>query len=134
VQHRGGAPGFVRALDAQTLAWADFAGNRQYISIGNAAANAKVAMIFVDYAARQRLKVLGRLTAFEAAERQDLRAQLEIAGYPGRIEHVVLVRIEAFDWNCPQHITRRFTAAEVDLVTVKLRNEIVDLQRRLASR
>jgi len=133
VQHRGGPVGFVRVLDAGTLAWADFSGNRQYISIGNSAVNDKVALIFVDYPARQRLKILGYMTSVEIGERPELRAQVEVAGYGARIEHAIQVRVEAFDWNCPQHITPRFTAEQVENVTAPLRRQIADLQQRLMS-
>ncbi len=131
VQHRGGPAGFVRVLDARRLAWADFSGNRQYVSIGNAAVNDKVALIFVDYPARQRLKILGRMTTAEIGERPDLRAQLEIAGYRAKIEHAIEVRVEAFDWNCPQHITPRYTADQVETAIAPLRREISELRARL---
>lgn len=131
VQHRGGPAGFVRVLDSRTLAWADFSGNRQYVSIGNTAVNDKVALILMDYSARQRLKILGRMTSAEIADRPDLRDRLEIAGYGGRIEHAIQVRVEAFDWNCPQHITPRFTAAQVEGAVAPLRRQIADLQARL---
>ncbi len=131
VQHRGGPAGFVRVLDSRTLAWADFSGNRQYVSIGNTAVNDKVALILMDYPARQRLKILGRMTTAEIADRPDLRDRLEIAGYGGRIEHAIQVRVEAFDWNCPQHITPRFTAAQVEVAVAPLRRQIADLQARL---
>ena len=128
VQHRGGPPGFVRTIDARTLAWADFSGNRQYVSIGNAAGNSRVALIFMDYPARRRLKVLGRMSAFEIGDRPDLRAELEVAGYGGKIEHAIEVAVEAFDWNCSKHITPRFTAAEVEAVMGPLERQIADLR------
>jgi predicted pyridoxine 5'-phosphate oxidase superfamily flavin-nucleotide-binding protein len=131
VQHRGGPVGFVRVLDARTLAWADFSGNRQYVSIGNTAVNDKVALIFVDYPARQRLKVLGRMTTAEIRDRPDLRTQLEMAGYRAKVEHAIQVRVEAFDWNCPQHITPRYTADQVETMVAPLRREIAELQARL---
>jgi len=131
VQHRGGPVGFVRVLDTRTLAWADFSGNRQYVSIGNTAVNDKVALIFIDYPGQQRLKVLGHLTTVEIADRPDLRAQLEMAGYRAKIEHAIQVRIEAFDWNCPQHITPRFTAEQVATAIAPLRRQIAELQARL---
>jgi predicted pyridoxine 5'-phosphate oxidase superfamily flavin-nucleotide-binding protein len=133
VQHRGGPAGFVLALDERTLAWADFSGNRQYVSIGNSATNDKVAMIFVDYPARQRLKVLGRMTTAEIADRPDLRMKLEVAAYGSRIEHAVQVRVEAFDWNCPQHITPRFTTEQVETAVAPLRRLIAELQARLGA-
>lgn len=130
VQHRGGAPGFVRVLDDRTIGWADFTGNRQYVSIGNSAGNDRVALIFMDYPGQQRLKVLGRMTTEEIGDRPDLRLQLEVAGYRGRIEHAILVRVEAFDWNCPQHITPRYSLSEVEAIIAPFRKEIAELQAR----
>lgn len=113
VQHRGGPIGFVRALDARTVAWADFVGNRQYISVGNAAGNDRVALIFVDYPGQTRLKILGRMSWFEASERPDLARDLVVADYRARLDHFIQIAVEAFDWNCPQHITPRYTLAEI---------------------
>lgn len=107
VQHRGGPAGFVQAPDGRTITFADFAGNKQYLSLGNARANGRVALIFVDYPNRTRLKVIGRL---EVRERS---AHPELAGYGARVERDVVIRVEGFDWNCPQHITPRFTEAEI---------------------
>ena len=131
VQHRGGPAGFVHVLDDRTLAWADFSGNRQYVSIGNTAINNRVALFFMDYPGRHRLKVLGRMTTTEIEARPDLRAKLEVAGYGAAIEHAILVAVEAFDWNCPQHITPRFTAAQVEDAVAPLRRQIAELQERL---
>jgi predicted pyridoxine 5'-phosphate oxidase superfamily flavin-nucleotide-binding protein len=131
VQHRGGPAGFVHVLDPLTLAWADFSGNRQYVSIGNTAVNERVALLFMDYPGQQRLKVLGRLDSVEIGERPDFRPQLEMTGYRGRIEHAIQVRVEGFDWNCPQHITPRFTADQVEVAVAPLRREIEALNARL---
>jgi predicted pyridoxine 5'-phosphate oxidase superfamily flavin-nucleotide-binding protein len=131
VQHRGGPAGFVHVLDARTLAWADFSGNRQYVSIGNTAVNDKVALIFVDYPARQRLKILGRMTTAEIGDRPDLRAQLEMAGYRAKIEHAIQVRVEAFDWNCPQHIEPRFSLSEIQGLIEPLQKRIADLEKQV---
>jgi predicted pyridoxine 5'-phosphate oxidase superfamily flavin-nucleotide-binding protein len=104
VQHRGGPRGFVHVLDARTLAFADFAGNRQYISIGNLAENERAFLFFMDYAAGRRLKLWGRASVIEAGS--ELTARLSAPGYPARVERAILFRIEAWDWNCPQHIPR----------------------------
>ena len=133
VQHRGGPPGFLHVLDERTIAWADFSGNRQYVSIGNAAVNDRVAMILVDYPAQARLKILGHMTSIEIADRPDLAAKLEMPGYGAKIEHAVTVRVEAFDWNCPQHITPRFTAAEIAAGVAPLHREIAELKAKLAA-
>jgi predicted pyridoxine 5'-phosphate oxidase superfamily flavin-nucleotide-binding protein len=102
IQHRGGPPGFLRVLDARTIGWAELRGNRQYVTAGNVAANDRIALFFMDYAARRRLKLLGRMRLEEPTP------QPAAAG----VEAWAEVRIEAFDWNCPQHITPRYTAAE----------------------
>ena len=112
VQHRGGPAGFVRILNEAAIGWAEFAGNRQYVSAGNTGRDNRVAMIFMDFARRRRLKLLGRLHAFGVADRPDLAFRLALDGYPARIERVVMVEVEGLDWNCPQHITPRFTAEE----------------------
>lgn len=130
VQHRGGAVGFIKVLDERTFAWADFSGNRQYVSVGNTAVNDKVATIFMDYPAQRRLKVLGRMVTEEIADRPDLRTRLEVEGYGGKIEHAIIVHVEAFDWNCPQHITPRYTAEEIEMAVAPLRRQIADLKGR----
>ena len=112
VQFRGGPTGFVRALDEKTLAYPDFRGNRQYISTGNLEKDGRVALIFMNYADPSRLKVLGRARTVDAGQEPQLASRLELPGYRARVERVVLIAVEAFDWNCPQHITPRFTAAE----------------------
>ena len=134
IQHRGGPAGFVHVLDPRTLAWADYRGNRQYISIGNVADNGRVALIFMDYPAQRRLKVLGRLVAAEIGERPDLRASLANPDYDALIEHAMQVTIEGFDWNCPQHITPRFTATEVASAMAPLRRRLAELQAQLEAR
>ncbi|MEG3086905.1 pyridoxamine 5'-phosphate oxidase family protein [Sphingomonas sp. PB4P5] len=132
VQHRGGPPGFVRVLGAKTIGWADFSGNRQYVSIGNGVGNDRVALFLMDYPRRRRLKLLGRMTTTEIGDRPDLRAELEIAGYGARIEHAIMVEVEAFDWNCPQHIEPRYSSAQLEARIAPLRDEIEDLRSRLA--
>ena len=114
LQHRGGPTGFLKVIDPQTLAFADFGGNRQYVSVGNAAQNDRVALFLMDYANRLRLKVLGRLQVHDLGDAPpELVFEVELPGYRARIERVIVIRVEAFDWNCPQHITPRFTAAEL---------------------
>jgi predicted pyridoxine 5'-phosphate oxidase superfamily flavin-nucleotide-binding protein len=112
IQFRGGPAGFVRVLDDRTLGYADFRGNRQYISTGNIDRDGRVALFFMDYANRARLKLLGRASISDAAQSPDLARRLEVPGYRARVERAVLIRVEAFDWNCTQHITPRYTEAE----------------------
>lgn len=119
VQHRGGAPGFLKVCDAKTLSFVDVPGNRQFISVGNLATNERVALILVDYTHRQRMKVLGRLS---------LR---DISG-SGRREREMVIHVEAFDWNCPQHIPVRFEAEDVQLALNERDERITQLEAELA--
>lgn len=133
LQHRGGPPGFLRVLDAATLGFADFRGNRQYVSAGNLSADDRVALILVDYAARRRLKLLGRARLIEITEDAGLVARLHPPGCAARAERAMLISVEAFDWNCPQHIAVRFSEAEVEARTAALRDRIAALEAEIAS-
>ncbi len=110
MQHRGGPPGFLRVLDAQTLGFADLSGNRQHVSVGNLGGDDRVTLFLMDFANRRRLKVLGH-----AAVSTDpaLIAALAPDGLAAKAERALLVRIAGFEWNCPQHIPRMFTENEV---------------------
>ncbi len=113
VQHRGGPPGFLKVVAGDRLASADVAGNRQYVSVGNIQNHARVALILMDYPRRQRLKILGLAEVFAAdAAPAELLPTLEGAS-GGRIERVIAIGVAAFDWNCSQHITPRYSAAEL---------------------
>jgi uncharacterized protein len=111
VQFRGGAPGFVHA-DAETIAWADFRGNQQFQTSGYVLGDDRVSLFFMDYAGKRRLKVYGHLHFFDAATRPDLVAQLAVPGYVARIDRIAIVRVAAWDRNCPQHIPDRLTREE----------------------
>ncbi|MGA7119855.1 MAG: pyridoxamine 5'-phosphate oxidase family protein [Polyangiaceae bacterium] len=113
IQHRGGPKGFVKVIDPHTIGFADYRGNKQYISLGNVGGDDRVALIFVDYPNRARLKVLARAAVVTAASAPDLFATLAAAAGAARIERAFVLRVEGFDWNCPQHITPRFTEDEV---------------------
>lgn len=113
LQFRGGPAGFLKVLDERTLAYADFRGNRQYVSTGNLAGDERVALFLMDYPGRARLKLFARAGVHDAAERPDLVARLEDPSYEARVERAVVFRVEAFDWNCPQHITPRWSEAEL---------------------
>jgi uncharacterized protein len=132
VQHRGGPAGFVRVLDDKTLGFADFRGNAQYVSVGNLHHDDRVSLILMDYPAKQRLKLLGRARLVEEADDPALMARLEDPDYRARVERGFVIAVEAFDWNCPQHITPRFTEAEVARAGEPLRLRIVDLETQLA--
>lgn len=120
VQHRGGPAGFLRVLDATTLAFADFSGNRQYVSVGNLAANDRAALILMDYPNQRRLKILGHVEVIDMAASigatagpavdPELLAKMQPLGR--EVERILLIRVAAFDWNCSRHITPCFTASE----------------------
>ncbi|HEY8118293.1 MAG TPA: pyridoxamine 5'-phosphate oxidase family protein [Methylophilaceae bacterium] len=114
VQHRGGPAGFIRVLDARTIAFADFRGNRQYISVGNLDSNARVSMILMDYANRRRLKIWGIARIIHEEDTPELLADLTVTNYSARVERGIVIQIEAVEWNCPQHITTRYSEVEVD--------------------
>ncbi|MDP3333378.1 MAG: pyridoxamine 5'-phosphate oxidase family protein [Methylococcaceae bacterium] len=123
VQHRGGPKGFLKVLDSRTIGFADFKGNRQYISVGNLSANPRISIILMDYPNRRRLKIWGTTRVIDENEEPELIARLEVPSYRARVERGILIQIEAIDWNCPQHITPRFTEAEMDEVVLPLMKE-----------
>lgn len=113
VQHRGGPPGFLRVLGPNLLAYADFRGNTQLVSVGNLSSNDRCSLILMDYPNRRRLKILGHMRIEDARTvSPELLQQVELPDYRARIERVALIEVAAFDWNCPQHITRRYTELE----------------------
>lgn len=124
VQHRGGPAGFLKVLGAQTLAMADFRGNRQFISVGNTATNDKVALILMDYPHRSRLKLLAHLEVRNLADDPDLAARVALPGYKAMPERAFLFHLAATDWNCPQHITPRYTEAEVAAAMAPLHDRL----------
>lgn len=132
VQHRGGPQGFVKVIDSKTIGFADFRGNRQYVSVGNLSGDDRVAMILVDYPSRSRLKLLGH-AKIVGPEQPGLLSRLQTPGYRAKVERGFLVRVAAFDWNCPQHITPRFTEAQFTLATAPLRARIEALEKELAA-
>lgn len=128
VQFRGGPAGFLKVLDDQLLGYADLRGNRQYLTVGNVQADNRVSLFFMDYAHRRRLKVFGRMRFVDAREDTALAERLAVPGYAGRVERAALITIEAFDWNCPQHITPRFTEAELEGALRPVRDELAALR------
>lgn len=112
VQHRGGPKGFLKILDEHTLGFADFAGNRQYISAGNLMKNNRVMLILVDFAHRRRLKVWGRAKIIHEGDEAEQLARLQLPGYRARVERGYIITVQALDFNCPQHITARYTEDE----------------------
>jgi predicted pyridoxine 5'-phosphate oxidase superfamily flavin-nucleotide-binding protein len=141
VQHRGGPPGFVHVLDQHTLAYLDVRGNRQYITSGNLRGEERVALFFLDHARCVRLKSLGRAETVPADERPELAARIAEPRTGGLVEQLVSIRVEGFDWNCPKHITPRFTEAQLAdaLAPIRLRirrleEENAGLRARLENR
>jgi uncharacterized protein len=133
VQHRGGPPGFLKVLDDRTLGFADFRGNRQYISVGNLAANDRVALFLMDYPHRARLKILAHAELLDLAADPKLAEQLLLPGYRARPERAMLLHLEAFDWNCSAHITPRFTEAEVRAAIAPLQARLAELEAENAA-
>jgi hypothetical protein len=131
VQHRGGPPGFLRVIDERTLGFADFKGNRQYITTGNLAENGKAFIFVMDYAQRRRVKLWGRARVVEGDA--GLQARLWPEGYEARPEQVILFEIEAWDTNCPQHIPQLFAAEDVARTVVKLQTRIQELEAEVAA-
>jgi predicted pyridoxine 5'-phosphate oxidase superfamily flavin-nucleotide-binding protein len=113
IQHRGGPKGFLKVIDDHTLALGDFRGNKQYISTGNLQSDNRVAMIMVDYPRQARLKILGRVDILEGEQAETWLPRVRMPQENTEIERVFVIHVEAFDWNCPQHITPRYTADEL---------------------
>jgi predicted pyridoxine 5'-phosphate oxidase superfamily flavin-nucleotide-binding protein len=134
VQHRGGPRGFLKVISPTQLAFADFLGNRQYVSVGNAAGDARVSIIVVDYASQRRLKLLGRLRFEEVGEADpEFVFAVELPHDPTRVERVAAIEVEAVDWNCPQHITPRFTLEEIDAASKPLHERIAQLEAEVVA-
>jgi uncharacterized protein len=126
IQHRGGPKGFIRVLDDKTLGFADFVGNRQYITTGNLAENDRAFLFLMDYAHRQRVKIWGKARIVE--NDAELLAQLVPEGYDARPQQAILLTIEAWDVNCPQHIPQKFDAADVTAAVTKLERRISEIE------
>lgn len=134
VQHRGGPRGFVRVRSQSQIAFADFRGNLQYISAGNVSCDDRASIIVIDHANRRRLKLLGHLRFVDVADADAALARsVALPGYRATVERIAIFDVVAFDWNCPQHITQRFTADEVDAITRPLEARITALEAQLRS-
>jgi hypothetical protein len=128
IQHRGGPKGFLRVLDDKTLAFADYRGNRQYITTGNLAANDRVCLFLMDYPRRGRLKIYAHAEVKEVRDDASLVDQFATPGYKAKVERVMILHLEAFDWNCSQHITPRFTEAELAEALEPIRADLAELE------
>ncbi len=129
VQHRGGPPGFLRVLDGRTLAFADFSGNRQYVSIGNLAENPRIHLFLIDYAERRRVKIWGEARVVE--DDPALLARLTPEGYGARAERALVIHVVAWDANCPQHIPQRLEAEDVKEALAERDRRIAALEAEL---
>jgi predicted pyridoxine 5'-phosphate oxidase superfamily flavin-nucleotide-binding protein len=125
VQHRGGPAGFVRVIDEKTLGFPGFSGNRQFVSTGNLQVDDRVSLFFMDYPNKARLKLLGRV---KTSKDPEILESLALEGYSAKIERAFLIDVAAFDWNCPQHITPRFTAEDVESAVAPLQARIAELE------
>lgn len=120
IQHRGGPKGFLNVLSPQKLAFLDFSGNKQYISTGNLKTNNNVSLILMDYTQKKRLKIYAKAEVLSLSDNQALETHLSLSEYEYKAERIIVFHIEAYDWNCPQHITPRYTIEEI--------NELLDTQ------
>lgn len=129
IQYRGGSPGFLRVLDESTLGFADFGGNRQYITLGNLSENPKAFLFLMDYARSRRIKLWGNARIVEGDP--EVLDRLRDPAYPGKVERAILFQIEAWDINCPQHIHKRFSQRQVAPVIEQLQARIAELESKL---
>ena len=134
IQHRGGRPGFLRVLSPQALAFADYRGNRQMLSTGNLAANNRIALFLMDYPQRTRLKIFGHARVEDARTHPELVQQLAEPEEQRIVERLFFIEIVSFDWNCPKHITPRYTADEIQQLIAPLKERITELEAQLKNR
>ncbi len=133
VQHRGGNAGFLKVVDQRTLAFADYRGNRQYISTGNLAANDRACLFLMDYARRARLKIYVHVDRLTLDADPTLNDLVSDPTYKGRAEGIFRLRLEAYDWNCPQHITPRYTQQQVEQAVAPIREKLLQLETENAA-
>lgn len=138
IQHRGGPKGFLKVLDPKRVGFIDFRGNMQYITVGNTVTNNNIAIILMDYPARTRLKIFAKAEIIELKDSPELFRLLDLNDYPFKPERMMILHIEAYDWNCPQHITPRYTVEEINSgfdslrqYTLQLEKEIEELKHKL---
>ena len=128
VQFRGGPKGFLNVIDERSIAYADFRGNRQYVSVGNLSGNDRVSLILTDYPNRRRLKILGHARTVDIADDPALLARLHDAAYRAKPERAIVITVAGLDWNCPQHIPQRMTLAELEPHLTSLRDDMAALK------
>ncbi len=128
IQHRGGPAGFLKVLDVKTLAFVDFTGNKQYISMGNLQTNPNVALIMVSYPQRARLKIYAKARIVALADDPSLFERIDPTDYPHRPERMLVLDVQAFDWNCPQHITPRYTVEDIEVAVAPQKAYLAKLE------
>jgi predicted pyridoxine 5'-phosphate oxidase superfamily flavin-nucleotide-binding protein len=133
VQHRGGPPGFLKVLDETTLGFADFRGNRQYITRGNLDHDERISLFLIDYQLQARMKIFGRARVVELEDDPELVGSLAPAGHPTRVERGILIDVEAYDWNCKQHIPQLVPLAVARHTVAELTQRIDELEAELAA-
>lgn len=131
IQHRGGPKGFLKVLDSKRLGFIDFSGNKQYISVGNIKTNKNVSIFIMDYPNKSRLKIFAKSEIIEVADNPTLFKNLNLKDYNFKPERMIVFHIEAYDWNCPQHITQRYTMQEIEEAINPLKNHIENLEAQI---
>ncbi len=131
IQHRGGPRGFLKVLDAKRLGFVDFKGNKQYISAGNFETNPNVSLFLMDYPHKIRLKIFAKAELVALEDNPELYERLDLKDYKFKPEHMIIFHVESFDWNCPQHITPRYTAEEIEEVLKPQREYIGRLEAEI---
>ena len=133
IQHRGGPKGFVKILDPKRIGFIDFKGNMQFISVGNIATNNNVALIMIDYPTKTRLKIYAKAEIVELKDNPQLYDVLNLEDYEFRPDRMMILHIEAFDWNCPQHITARYTYEDIEEVFTSQKTVIANLEKEVST-
>jgi uncharacterized protein len=131
IQHRGGPKGFIKIINKNTIGFIDFSGNKQFITVGNLVTHHNTSLIMMDYRASARLKLYAKAEIVELNERPDLFNLLKLEDYPAKPERMMVLHIEAYDWNCPQHITPRFTVEEIEEALAPQREYVSKLEKEL---
>jgi predicted pyridoxine 5'-phosphate oxidase superfamily flavin-nucleotide-binding protein len=131
IQHRGGPKGFLKVLDSKRVGFIDFTGNKQYVSVGNIATNNNVSLIMIDYPSRTRLKIFAKAEVVELKDNQELYDKLNLENYKFRPERMMVFHIEAYDWNCPQHIKPRYTVDEINDAFLPQQDYIAKLEAEI---
>lgn len=131
VQHRGGPKGFLKVLDSKRIGFIDFTGNKQYVSVGNMVTNNNVSLIMIDYPSKMRLKVFAKAEVVELKDNPELFDELNLKEYKFRPERMLIFHIEAYDWNCPQHITARYTVDEINQAFLTQQEYVLKLEEQI---